>query len=52
MLNPSFETKRASLIFGNITINKESVARIKRLTDAYPSGISCVFLMLSAETQE
>jgi hypothetical protein len=44
---PDSEQLRATLIFGNVTINNKSVERIVRLIGAYPKGVGCVILMLS-----
>jgi len=49
---PAPEHLNPTLLFGNVTINNITVERIKRLVDAYRTGVSCIILMLSAEGHE
>jgi hypothetical protein len=45
---PPLHPNKPSLIFGNVTLNNKTITRLNRLIDAYPNGVACVILMLSA----
>jgi hypothetical protein len=48
---PVGDQLRPTLIYGNVTVNLNTVKRLGRLVDAYPQGVAALILMLSGEPQ-
>ena len=52
IFNEEQDANKPLIVFGNITLNKESVSRMYTIVSSFPKGTECIIIMLSDQKHE